>query len=137
MLPRGDSFRPAIWGAIYSDVISSGPWFGLGILTDNNVEFGGIEFLHPHSMYLSVLFQGGLVGMIMFLIVLAGMLRILFANYESADAKLALGILGVALPAYLLDGHELIDKVGSTWFLFWLPVAISVGLSWSRPYRGL
>jgi hypothetical protein len=61
----------------------------------------------------------------------------LLRSYEHPDAKLALGILGIALPAYLLDGHELLDKVGSTWFLLWLPVAIGVGLTWSRPRRGL
>ena len=135
VLPRGLSFRPDIWGAVYSNVMNANPWVGLGILTESKVVFDGVEFLHPHSMYLSVFFQGGLVGVILFAVVLVGTVRILFANYESGEAKLALGVLGIALPAYLLDGHELIDKVGSTWFLFWLPVAIAVGLSWSRPYR--
>ena len=77
------------------------------------------------------------MGVVLFGVVLVGVLRVLFNNYDRSDAKLALGVLGIALPAYFLDGHELVDKVGSTWFLFWLPVAISLGLSWSRPNRGL
>ena len=30
---------------------------------------------------------------------------------------------------------ELVDKVGETWFLFWLPVGIGLGLSWTQLYR--
>jgi O-antigen ligase len=135
LLPRGASFRPDIWGAIASKVINANPWIGLGVLTENNVVVDGIEFLHPHSLYLSVFFQGGLVGVTLLILVLVGTLRVLFENYETSNAKLALAILGIALPAYLLDGHELIDKVGSTWFLFWLPVGISLGLRWNQPVR--
>ena len=135
LLPRGDSFRSIIWSSVVSDVIQQGPLFGLGILTDNDVSAGGNTFIHPHSMYLSVFFQGGLVGLTLFAVVVIGTLRVLLRHYDSADAKLALGVLGIALPAYLLDGHELIDKVGSTWLLFWLPVAISLGFRWSQPAR--
>jgi O-antigen ligase len=137
VLPRGDSFRPIIWGVTLERVSAGGLWFGLGISTPDNVQSGGIEFLHPHSMYLSVLYQGGLVGVTLFLAGLFWVLTELRRSYEHPDAKLALGVLGVALPAYLLDGHELLDKVGSTWFLLWLPVAIGVGLRWSRPRQGL
>jgi len=56
----------------------------------------------------------------------------LFAGYDRRSARLALGLLAVALTSYLLDGHELIDKVGETWFLFWLPVGIALGLAWNR-----
>ena len=86
-------------------------------------------------MYLAVLFQGGAVAAAMFAALLVMVVRTLFQNYESTDAKLAIGILGIALSSYMLDGHELVDKVGETWFLFWLPVAISVGLTWSQAQR--
>ena len=130
VLPRGDSFRPAIWLATLSAVADGGLWFGRGILTDDTLVTAAGEFPHPHNMYLSVLFQGGLVGAALFATLIAAVLRTLLRHYGHRDAKLALGILGLALPAWLLDGHELIDKVGMTWFLFWLPVAISLGLAW-------
>lgn len=142
VLPRGDSFRPAIWLATLSAVADGGLWFGRGILTDDTLVTAAGEFPHPHNMYLSVLFQGGLVGVALFAALIAAVVRILFNHYGHRDAKLALGILGLALPAWLLDGHELIDKVGMTWFLFWLPVAISLGLAWmgrldaKRPLEG-
>ena len=130
VLPRGDSFRPAIWQATLSVVADGGLWFGHGILTDDTLVTAAGEFPHPHNMYLSVLFQGGLVGAALFGALIAAVVRTLLNHYGHRDAKLALGILGLALPAWLLDGHELIDKVGMTWFLFWLPVAISLGLAW-------
>ena len=130
VLPRGDSYRPAIWLATLSAVMDGGLWFGRGILTDDTLVTAAGEFPHPHNMYLSVLFQGGLVGVALFATLIAAVVRTLFDHYPNRDAKLALGILGLALPAWLLDGHELIDKVGMTWFLFWLPVAISLGLAW-------
>ena len=130
VLPRGDSFRPAIWLATLSAVADGGLWFGRGILTDDTLVTAIGEFPHPHNMYLSVLFQGGLVGVALFATLIAAVVRTLLDHYRHRDAKLALGILGLALPAWLLDGHELIDKVGMTWFLFWQPVAISLGLAW-------
>ena len=132
LMPRGLSFRPEIWGAVIERTIAGGYWFGLGVGTDDNVRAGGITFLHPHSLYISAFFQGGLVGLLLLCSVIISALKELLHHFDHADAKLALGILGVALPAYLLDGHEIIDKIGSTWFMLWLPVAIALGLRWQR-----
>ncbi len=129
-LPRGDSFRLATWLATLQAIADGGLWFGRGILTDDTLVTAVGEFPHPHNMYLSVLFPGGLVGAALFAALIAAVVRTLLNHYGHRDAKLALGILGLALPAWLLDGHELIDKVGMAWFLFWLPVAISLGLAW-------
>jgi O-antigen ligase len=133
VLPRGDSFRLSIWAEIASAIGDHGAWFGLGINTPDNVVVDGWEFLHPHNLYLAIAYQGGLFALTLFAILLAQTLITLLRHYNDHDAKLALGILGLALPAYLLDGHQMIDKVGSTWFLLWLPVGISLGFAWSRP----
>lgn len=139
LLPRGDSYRPAIWAGAYSATVEDNAVFGRGILTDNDVPVAGAPrpFKHPHNLYLSVFYQGGLVALVLMAVVIFWVLRVLLQRYDHPDAKLALGILGVALPAYLLDGHELIDKVGSTWFMFWLPVGICLGLLWGRPRQDL
>jgi O-antigen ligase len=135
LLPRGTSFRPEIWDLAIARILDGHLLFGLGINTPDDFDLGVTHVLHPHNLYLSVLYQGGLVALFLFLLVLWKTLRELLLHYEDADAKLALGILAVGLPAYLLDGHELLDKIGSTWFLIWLPVAIAVGLRWSRSLR--
>ena len=132
LLPRGTSFRPEIWDQAFARIFDGHAWFGLGINTDNNFLVPGLVILHPHNLYLSVLYQGGFVALGMFLLLLWKTLHELLLAYDEADAKLALGLLGMALPAYMLDGHELLDKIGSTWFLIWLPVAVAVGFRWSR-----
>lgn len=134
ILPRGDSFRIEIWSATLNRVLES-PWFGLGIVTNDDVVVSELVFHHPHNMYLSILFQGGIVGGMLFLLLIFGCLRTLTLNYQLADAKLALSLFALALSSFLLDGHELIDKISDTWILFWLPVAISLGISWRSLFR--
>jgi O-antigen ligase len=130
LLPRGDSFRLGIWSDVLARIFSEGPIFGFGILTVDMVQVEGLTFSHPHNMYLAVLFQGGVTALILFLILIVGTVDRLFASYSQRAAKLAIGLLAMALSSYMFDGHEIIDKVGETWFLFWLPVGISLGLSW-------
>ena len=135
LLPRGDSFRLGIWTEFLRRVAES-PIVGLGITTNDDVLMGEYILQHPHSMYLSVLFQGGLIGLTLYLIVLFKVVKELLAHiHVEADAQLGIGILMLAMVAYMIDGHELIDKVGSTWFLLWLPVAIAIGLQWRRSLR--
>ena len=132
VLPRGDSFRPAIWMEVLSRVLDHRPWFGNGVSTDGGVFVDCYLMSHPHNMYLAVLFQGGIVGVALFAALLALSIRTLLANFQRPEAKVALGIYALALPAYLLDGHELLARIGWTWMLIWLPVAISVALSAGR-----
>ena len=129
LLPRGDSFRPAIWTEILSRALAGGPWLGNGVLADDDVLVGCYLLAHPHSMYIAVFFQGGVVAVALFAVLLTLSIRTLLANFARQEAKLALGIYALALPAYLLDGHELVTRIGWTWMLIWLPVAISVALS--------
>jgi len=135
LLPRGDSFRLGIWTETLNRVAES-PVVGLGITTNDDVRMGEYIHQHPHSMYLSVLFQGGLIGLTLYLIVLYKVAKELLAHiHVEVDAQLGIGILMLAMVAHMIDEHELIDKVGSTWFLLWLPVAIAIGLQWRRSLR--
>ncbi len=132
--PRGDSFRLVIWDQTLQRLQES-PWFGLGILSSDDLLVNGAQFHHPHNLYLSVAYQGGLVGLLLFCWLLIRVVRELLASFGQVDAKFGLGVLGLALPAYALDGHELLDKIGDTWFLVWLPVAIGLGMRWHPSYR--
>ena len=134
VLPRGDSFRLYIWGEIWQRLAGSPVW-GLGILTPDDVFMGELQFHHAHNLYLSVAYQGGMIGVALLLWLLVRTFRELLRSFSSPDAKFALSVLLMALPAYALDGHELVDKIGDTWFLVWLPVAIALGMRWHSTYR--
>lgn len=129
LLPRGDSYRLAIWAEVLSRVLAGAPWLGNGVSTEDGVLIGCYLMAHPHNMYLAVLYQGGVVAVALFAALLVLSVRTLLRNFARREAKLALGIYALALPAYLLDGHELLTRIGWTWMLIWLPVAISVALS--------
>ena len=132
ILPRGDSFRPAIWLDHAARVRNDGMWFGLGVTTPDVIRVGGYEVLHPHNLYLAVAHQSGLLGLALMLAVIVISAATLLGNFREPEAKLGLAVWAMALPAYLLDGHELVDKIGWTWLLFWLPVAIALGIR-ARP----
>ncbi|XOV84234.1 MAG: O-antigen ligase family protein [bacterium] len=130
LLPRGDSFRLDIWAETINAIARDSILFGRGILTSDDVHIGVMSFFHPHNMYLAVVHQGGVIALGLFAVVIVLALLQLLRNYDSSEAKLMLGVLALALSAYLLDGHELVDKVGDTWLLFWFPVGIALGFGW-------
>jgi len=132
LLPRGDSFRLDIWAYAIESTWTAARWFGFGVLTSDQIPVGDRLFSHPHSMYVAMFYQGGIVGLVLFLGLTLSVLRLLVDEYHLSSAKLSLGLLALALSSYLLDGHELIDKVGETWFLYWLPIGLAVGIQWSR-----
>ena len=129
VLPRGNSFRFTIWGITVDRIMQDGAVvFGRGILTDDDVLAGGISFTHPHNIYLALVHQGGVVALGLYGAVLLTVFRSFAGRFETDDAKLGLSILTIAVFAHLLDGHELVDKVGDTWFLVWMPVGLAVGV---------
>ncbi len=130
LLPRGDSFRLEIWAAAFQLVWDHSPLFGMGVLTSDDIQIVSQTVNHPHNMYLAIFYKGGLVGLMLFFTLLGFCARTLHRNYGARDVRLALAIFALALNSYLLDGHEMIDKVGETWFLFWIPVGLCVGLNW-------
>ena len=131
ILPRGDSHRLAIWSHVVERVTNGHTGFGLGVLTDDAIHHAGLTFMHPHSIYLSLFFQGGATALVLFLLLNVRLFTVLRTKFESADAKFALALLAMALSAYVFDEHELIDKVGSNWFLFWFAVGLTLGLQWA------
>lgn len=139
VLPRGSSFRPEIWGETLRLILEEDALLiGRGILTSDDVMAGGILMPHVHNLYLALVHQGGLVALLLYIAVLTSAVLANFRKFDLADARLGLSILFLALFSHLLDGHELIDKIGDTWFLVWMPVGLALGMSWTPGHgRGL
>ena len=128
LLPRGGSFRLAIWQPIFADTAGGPLWFGRGLLADGAVTAGDFLFLHPHSVYLAVFHQGGVIGLALLCAVLGAAAWRLLKRLAVPDARLGLALLTAGATVWLFDGHQLIHKVGVVWWLFWLPVASAIGL---------
>jgi len=132
LFPRGDSFRFSIWQAAWKEVAESSLLWGKGILTSDDLVVDGVQFEHPHSMYMSVVYQGGIIALGLLTLLVVRAISLLLTRFSDPDAKFALAVLAISLPVYLFDEHELLDKVGTTWVLFWMPVACALGVQW-RP----
>lgn len=131
LLPRGDSFRFVIWESILHDLMENGWLAGRGILTDNNVEAASMTFRHPHNMYISVFFQGGIVGLALYLHVLAWTAWSLLRRIAAvAEARLAVALLMGGSAGWLVEGHQLLESPGTSWLFFWIPVATAMGIAW-------
>lgn len=132
ILPRGLSFRPEIWSATIASINQSSWLIGAGILTEDDVQVGRMIFDHPHNLYLALILQGGIIALGVVILLIAEAAGSLIRYFDSQDSKVAIAVLSLGLSAFLLDGHDLVDKVGEAWFLFWLPIALCVGLRWSK-----
>ncbi len=133
LFPRGDSFRLEIWSGEWQRLLARGPLFGLGILTRDAITVDGLEFAHPHSLYLASALQGGLVGLLLLLGVLMCTAWHLLRNADQRVARLGLALLAGGMSVYAFDGWELIDKVSVSWLVLWVPVAIAVTVEMSEP----
>ena len=128
LLPRGDSFRFAIWESVLADAARQGLWFGRGILTPDDLHIDGLAFRHVHSMYLAVFVHGGLAALLLFAATLGGTATALVRHLRHPDAALALALLASGAVFWLTDGRQLVDRVGVHWWFFWWPVATAVGI---------
>jgi O-antigen ligase len=131
LFPRGDSFRFEIWAAEWQR-LQAAPVFGLGILTGDAVALEGRTFVHPHSLYLSAALQGGLVGLLLLSGVLGCAAWGLIHGAQRRIAQLGLALLVAGASGYAFDGWELIDKVGLSWLLLWVPVAVALAVGTSE-----
>jgi O-antigen ligase len=128
IFPRGDSFRLAIWSVEWKRLIAQNVLFGLGILTNDGVVIEDRTFSHPHSLYLASALQGGLVGLLLLVLLLGCAARRLLHNLHQSVARLGVALLAAGMSAYAFDGWELIDKVGLSWLLLWVPVAVAMAV---------
>ncbi len=126
LLKRSLSFRPEIWRATLSEWINASIWLGAGISNTIDLTIPPNKFLHPHSIYLSTLYYGGLLGAFLFLIFIARLIWVSL-NVKSRGQKIyAVPLLAFGLVVLVFDGNKIIEKVDYLWLCLWLPVALLI-----------
>ncbi len=122
-------WRPLIWQSVLAH-IADAPWLGYGYLSDTSVTVGGLTFQHAHSSYLGFLRDGGLVGMVIFLVMVAG-----FAGHivqrGCGKAAYLIPMLVFALVVIAPDVDRLIVRPRELWLFFWWPLALFIGMNQS------
>ncbi len=133
MMDRGDSYRLDIWRSVVQTLPDH--WlFGQGVATEfANSEAGamarratGLEIEHPHNLWLSTLFYGGVLGAALLLGLVAGLLSRL-RRLERESAGFALGVIAVVIALCMTDTHRLLSSPREIWVIFWLPLMMVAG----------
>ena len=121
LFDRADAGRFGIYETVLN-VIKGNEILGVGILADTILIFKG--HTHPHSMFMSTLMMGGIVGFVMMigLVVIAWWNAISLAfKYEWYWGVILVPFSTICL---LFDGYKTIGHPRIDWLLFWFPIIL-------------
>ena len=130
------NFRLSIWLASLDMIRVFWP-IGIGPGTENFISiynlyaFSAAHALHSHNLYLQLIIDFGIAGLVTFLLIMGGFLKGLFMTINAADKAMATAaaILAAAMLGYLLQGFT--DNVFYNFRVlgfFWLIVAMGAAL---------
>lgn len=120
---RGLTRRDEVWREVF-ERIDEAWWFGHG----SHAELGEVllssgQVVHnPHSLYLEVLYQFGLVGLLSMLLAMAACL---WGAWKAGSplARLWFAVLAAAAVVMTVELHFLVAAPNLPWIWFWLPMA--------------
>jgi O-antigen ligase len=122
-----ESYRLEIWGKILVKVRDA-PCFGHGLNADTadtrTIMSDGSVMLHPHSVYLTTLYYGGIVGLLLLVALLSlaiwqGVTRVGKPQSFLLTCMVMFGAL-----CMVTDGKTIIQHPKPFWIFFWFPIAL-------------
>ncbi|MBB3102745.1 O-antigen ligase family protein [Azomonas macrocytogenes] len=133
-LRGGMSYRPEVWDAAV-EVLRQNPFAGIGLNVNYLIVIPSLEqpLHHAHNFFLHLAIQFGLIGLFGWGCVQYAVL-LQARQHFAADKGRALVALSIfAFLALLTDGEGPWVKPNETWFTFWLPVFMALGLGVKKP----
>lgn len=91
--------------------------------------WGGFKVIHAHSLYLQLWYEYGIVGIGLFLALLASLLWKGWRCRSNPLALLGLGLLVFAMVAMVSDVYAIFHRPSPYWVMLWLPVGILLGVT--------
>jgi len=136
IIARGFSYRPEIWTQAWQQIVER-PWIGHGY--DHPMVFWvkGIRyaFADPHNMELAMLFSGGIVGLVLWLLLYGVALRFAWQHRKDSLVVLASTAVVFGFTAGLTEGNSFMSRPKEHWFLIWIPMALLAGAWLTKPDR--
>jgi len=126
LIKRGLSFRPEIWAEFISRSIEVNPLLGAGSGSDSHWETLELSFKHPHSIFVSAFFFGGLVGLSLLVGLLVACVHHLYLAEESEVKTLAVMTLVYGVTVGVFDGDNVLTKIDYLWWVVWFPVGVTL-----------
>jgi O-antigen ligase len=133
-LLRGLGLRPQIWGQAWAQALAS-PLIGHGLVSPISIHVGGEHFETIHNAFLQVFWQGGVIGLGLFLGLLAVLFRHAWLVARRENNFTIFAILLFATCVMLTGVDTLIARPRDQWMLFWFPVALLLSCYGDLPRR--
>jgi O-antigen ligase len=122
---RGVTNRNLIWRMVL-DNMAGYWWLGHGAGVEMSVmHIPGQTVVNTHSLYLEVLYQYGVVGLLLFLSSLALGLRQMWLD-RSHIAMLGLALLLACMSVMFFELHSFIHSPNLIWLWVWFPLALAL-----------
>lgn len=123
---RGTTNRDLIWAMVIDSM--PGYWLaghGAGVEM-SQMSIPGQTVVNTHSLYLEVLFQYGVVGLLLFLVTLLMATRAMWID-RSNLAVLGVSLLTGSIGVMFFELHSFIHSPNLIWLWIWFPIAIALG----------
>lgn len=128
---RGTTNRDLIWAMVLDSM--PGAWLsghGAGVEMAK-MQLPGQTVVNTHSLYLEILFQYGLVGLLLFVSALVLALRRMWGE-RSELCVLALSLLAGSLGVMFFELHSFIHSPNLIWLWIWFPLGVALGAGATR-----
>lgn len=124
-LERGVTYRDLIWQMVL-DSMRGHWWQGHGAGAQMSImQIPGQTVVNTHSLYLEVLFQYGIPGLLLFVITLLAALRQLWLA-RSGVAALGGAVLLGCMSVMFFELHSFIHSPNLIWIWVWFPLALAL-----------
>jgi O-antigen ligase len=121
---RGIPYRLDIWGQSLSQA-GDAPFFGHGLTADTRLIMpDGTNMPHHHSVYMTTLFYGGIVGLLLLIALAASALWQGLTRTAELQKFLLTCMLLYGSLCIVTDGNTLIRHPKPVWIFFWFPIAL-------------
>ena len=121
---RALSFRPEIWSEFITRTLTTHPLIGFGSGTESQWTFSEITINHPHSIFVSTFYFGGLIGLALLLALYGSCVSVLRLQVKPSNYRLlATMALSYGFVIGFFDGDNVITKVDHLWWVIWLPIS--------------
>lgn len=121
---RSFSFRPEIWLKTLEEWHLASVVFGAGLDAQVDLRVPPHEFHHPHSIYLSTLYYGGLLSLALLASLVGRLIWVALNQSDRDTTNYALPCLVFGLTTLIFDGNKIVSKIDFVWLCLWFPIAL-------------
>ena len=105
------------------------PYFGHGLNADTRIILSGIKtknkiMLHHHSVYMTTLFYGGIVGLSLLIALVGSAIRQGWTRTVRRERFLLTCMILFGALCIATDGNTLLRHPKPVWVFFWFPIAL-------------